>query len=120
MPLQENATVTKVVDPGAASGVGSDDWDAAADAPTEKWTGSVRAYYREKIDRRPGVDVLVIRTLIIDTADYDDLGIDTDDIVTFTVDGAAQTTGTAALVSVARLAGIASDLQTTRIELAAA
>lgn len=115
MPAQANATVTAV----AGAGV-RDDWDAPAAAGGAKWSGSVRAYYRERVDRQSGgdgVNIAVARSLIIDTADYDALGIDTDDVVTFTRDGGAEQTGTAKAVAPARLAGIPRDLQTTRIEL---
>lgn len=116
MPPQANATVTLATGAGVA-----DDWDRPADAGDPKWSGSVRAYYREKVDRiasAGAVNVLVRRTLWLDTADVDAMALDTDDVLTFTVDGAAAaSTGTAKTLARARLAGIPSSLQTTRIDL---
>lgn len=117
-PPQTNATLTAIAGAGAA-----DDWDRPASAGASKWTGSIRAYYREKVDRvangQGGVDVLVRRTLWVETADLPD-ELDTDDALTFRVDGdAADQIGTARTVARSRLpaAGVPSALQTTRMDL---
>lgn len=118
MPPQTNATVTAV----AGSGSG-DDWDRPAVAGGAKWAGVIRAYYREATDRVAAgaggtVDVAVRRELIVDTAALDELGLDTDDVVTFHVDGyPAESTGTARTIRRASLANIEPSLQTAKITL---
>lgn len=115
MPPQSNATVTAV----AGSGV-RDDWDAPAAAGAAKWSGRVRAYFRSRVDRQgggDGVNIALARSLIVDTADFDAMALDTDDVVTFTPDGGAEQTATAKAIAPARLAGVPRDLQTTRIEM---
>lgn len=117
MPPQSNATVTAVVGSGKA-----DDWDRPAAAGGAKWAGSVRAYYREATDRATiegAVNVLERRELILDSADLDAMALDTDDVITFRVDGAAAAeTGTAKAIRAARLAGVPRGLQTARVTLA--
>lgn len=116
MPAQTNAVITRV----AGSGT-SDDWDRPAAAGGEKWSGLKRAYYREATDRLRGdgaVDVAVRRELILDTAALDELGVDTDDLITFHVDGRpADTVGTARAIRRSQLAGVAAGLQTSKITL---
>jgi hypothetical protein len=115
MPPQTNATATA-----GAGGGRRDDWDVSAAAGAAKWAGEVRAYFRERVDRQSGgdgVNIAAARSLIIDSADFDAMALDTDDVVTFQPDGAGQQTGTAKASAPARLAGIPRDLQTTRIEL---
>lgn len=117
MPPQVNATVTAVV--GAGTG---DDWDRPAEAGAVKWTAGARVYYRETTDRvrgaTGGLDILERRELILDTADVDAMGLDTDDFITFTVDGDASVrTGSAKSIRRARLAGIPRALQTAKVVL---
>lgn len=124
MPAQVNATLTGVTGATAASG-GRDNYyepegpPDADEGAVKLADGDVAAYYRERIDRVQGpngVDVLTRRTLIIDSVDFRDLGIDTDDVLT--IDGPAGTfTARAQAVAVAELDGIPRDLATTRIEL---
>lgn len=125
MPPQTNATLTLVAGAGTA-----DDWDRPGGAGPEKWAGEVRGYYRERTDRERGdqaVDVLVRRELIIDTADLDAINLaagddgelDTDDLVTFRVDGAGDDVVIAVKnVRAARLAGVSASLQTAKLTLA--
>jgi hypothetical protein len=131
-PPQVNATLTSITGATAATG-GRDDWDAArtavaagggaqpaepADAGPVKWTGAVRCYYRPVLERTAG-DMVERRTLIIPTTIALAAGLDTDDVVTFTVDGdATPTSARARMVSTPRLAGIPDSLQTARLELA--
>ena len=116
MPAQANATVTAIAGAGVA-----DDWDRAGGAGAVKWNGSARAYYRERADRQAGADstdVLTKRELVLDVADVDAMGLDLDDVLTFTVDGrAGALTGTARTVPRPRLAGVPRGLQTSRIIL---
>lgn len=115
MPPQTNATITKVAGAGTR-----DDWDRPAAAGPDKWLGEVRGYYSEKL-RRLVVDgatqIVNARTLVLDTTDFDGMALDTDDVVTFTPDGQAQSTGQAQAISRAALDAIPRELQTTRIEL---
>jgi hypothetical protein len=125
MPPQTNATLKLV----AGAGV-SDDWDRGSSAGPEKWAGEVRGYYRERTDReRTGeaVDVLVRRELIIDVDDLDAINaaaagdgeLDTDDLVTFRVDGAAADVAIPVKsIRAARLAGVTAGLQTAKLTLA--
>lgn len=116
MPPQTNAAVTRVAGSGSA-----DDWDRPAAAGGQKWAGVIRAYYREATDRRAGegaVDVAVARELIVDTAALDELGLDTDDVITFRVDGAgAETTGVARAIRRSQLEGVPRDVATSKITL---
>lgn len=124
MPPQVNATLTHVAGAGEGGGTLGDFGHAEAGGPVapgaSKWTGILAAYYSEKtvvVAGADGPDQLLQRTLIIDTGDVADL-IDTDDVLTFALDGGAPQTGTAAMISRARLAGIPAELQTTRLTLA--
>lgn len=118
-PAQANATVSEVSDAGVA-----DDWDRPAGAGASKWLGSVRAYYRESVDRVAGeerVDVLGRRTLILTTADVDAMELDTDDRIAFAIDGVPGTQyAKARVITRSRLAGMPASVQTTRVELDAA
>lgn len=115
MPPQVNAVVTAVVGAGIA-----DDWDVPAAAGPAKWAGEASAYLRERVDRIATGDsynVFVKRTLFLDTADVDAMGLDTDDLITFTPQGRPAQTSPAKAIAPARLAAIPTNLQTTRIEL---
>lgn len=117
MPAQVNATVTII----SAAGT-PDDWDRAAAAGIEKWSGEARAYYRERAAREPGAagaeNVYTKRELIVDVADVLEMELDTDDVITFTVDGRSGTfTGTARTIPTPQLAGVPRALQTSRIIL---
>lgn len=128
MPPQVNATVTKVAAATGGAG-GRDNWDEtlAAGAPDEpagagaqKWAGTVAAFLEEKVDRVPGpngVDVLERRRLHVDAADARAIGVDTDDVVTFTDPAGVQRTARVIVAAYAELAGIPAELQTTRLEL---
>lgn len=122
-PLQTNATVTRVTDATAAMG-GLDDWDSAPSEPATsgaaKWTGSERAYLKVETVREQGpdgVNVLVRRTLIVQAAAARLMGVDTDDVITFTGPDGTQATATASAISISELAGIDPRLQTARLEL---
>jgi hypothetical protein len=116
MPVQENATVTAVAGAGVA-----DDWDRSASAGAEKWSGEARAYYRERTERAPGegtVDVFLRRELILETRTVLAMTLDTDDVITFTIDGRAGTfTGRAKTIPVTTLAGFPPALTTSRVVL---
>lgn len=116
MPPQVNATILKVTGQGTA-----DDWDRPAAAGADKWNGRVRAYYREATDRavvENAVNVLVRRELILDVADLDLMGLDTDDTITFRADNAsADDAGQAKAIRTARLAGVPRGLQTAKVTL---
>lgn len=127
-PLQANATVTAVKTASAATG-GRDDWDTQegvepAGAEAAKWSGTELAYYREAIDKVDG-NVLVRRTLYLQTAAARTMGIDTDDVITFTGPDGVERKATAVLVAYAdptragELGGLVSDsrIATTRLEL---
>lgn len=140
-PPQANATILRVgaraaVPAGGGAGV-VDDWDQDVEVPDvdpgdelepgDKWRGAageVRAYYREATDRVTGagaVDVHERRELILLTADLEELGIDTDDVVTFLVDGEdGEQSGTAEAVRRSKLAGMPSSVQTAKLTLSAA
>jgi len=119
-PPQANAVVTLVKGKGASSG---DDWDTAGAGAVgpQKWASAARAYYRETTDRVTGagaLDVLVRRELILETADVDAMALDTDDVVTFTLDGeAGARQGSAKTIRRTKLAGVPRPLQTTLIVL---
>jgi len=115
MPPQVNATLTQVQGAGTV-----DDWDTPAAAGSVKWSGDADAYYREKLERLADageVNVLVHRTLWIDTRDARDAGLDTDDVLTFTNPAGVSQTAKAIAVAYSELDGIPRDLQTTRIDL---
>lgn len=129
MPLQVNATLTAVTGASAATG-GRDDWDESPGLPTidapSKWTGSEDAYLLERrrnVWTPDGIDVVDERALIIDSDLAVTIGIDTDDVLTFTGPTGATYTARAASVAVrvAQAAGapqrVANGLQTTRIDL---
>lgn len=129
MPPQSNATVTAVGQARAEAGGAVDDWDVQTAAPAVgtpaaaalvKWSGSVRGYYREATTRETdngSTNVLLKRELIIDTADALAMGLDTDDLITFTVDGRGARTARAGMIPTPQLAGIPGSLQTARIRL---
>lgn len=125
MPPQVNATLTRVAGATAATG-GRDDWDEPAGqepagAGAQKWTGAEEAYLREKVERiRDGQTVtnVTVRTLIIDTSVYRAIGIDTDDVVTYTGPDGEEQSSTCEAIAASELAGIPLALQTTRLELA--
>lgn len=130
MPPQANATVTAVGEAHAETGGAVDDWDVQVAAPAGgspaalalvKWTGSVRAYYRETGERvsvNGTTDVRIKRELIIDTADALELEVDTDDVITFTVDDRpGPLTGRAVVIPTPSMAGVPRALQTARIRL---
>lgn len=131
MPLQANATVTRLDRSSGPAGVTeAGDWDVdTGDAPvapaTEaaaKWAGTVRAYYRETGDRLEGdgeVNILVRRELRLDTADVDRLELDTNDVITFTVDGETETTGVAKAIRRSKLNGVRTGIQTSLVVLEA-
>lgn len=128
MPLQHNATVTRLDRSGGGQAVPAGDWDRdTGDEPgatDAKWSGAVRALYRETTDRvddgQGGVNVLTRRELVIDTADVDALELDTNDVLTFTVDGEEdERIGQAKSIPRPRLAGVRRALQTARVVLEA-
>lgn len=116
MPPQTNATVTAVAGQGAP-----DDWDRPAAAGAAKFAGAIRGYYRESLVEVRGngtVDVVLRRELVIDNDDVDLLELDTDDVLTFTVDGdPTPRSASAATIPRRRLAGVPRYLQTSRIIL---
>lgn len=122
MPPQVNAHLVTITQATAAAG-DRDDWDnpgvEPAGAGDAKWSGDVAAYYAEKLVRVVVGDelrVFTARTVIIDSADYRTLALDTNDVVT--IDGpAGAIQGRAVAIKVAELEGIPAGLQTTRIEL---
>jgi hypothetical protein len=125
VPPQVNATVTAVTGASAAAGR-RDDWDNPGQEPAggaaAKWAGDIAAYYREKTDRADNggtLNIFTRRTLIIDTADYRAMQLDSDDVITFTHSGVVEHAA-AVSIAVAELDGIPPELQTTRIELAPA
>lgn len=117
MPLQANATVTRV-----AEQARPDDWDVAGGAGAEKWAGAIRGYYRAKLVEVRGegtVTTILRRELILNIDDVDTLELDTNDVLEFTVDGeAAAQAGRAETIPRARHATVRADLQTSRIVLA--
>lgn len=115
MPPQANATVTLVKGSGQR-----DDWDRPGAAGADKWAGTARAYYREATDRDRSsgeLNVATRRELIVETALLDEAGIDTDDLITFTVDGAGETTGVAKSIRRSALNGVPPSLQTSKLTL---
>lgn len=115
MPPQTNATVLRVAGAGRA-----DDWDVPAAAGADKWAGQARAYLREATDRvvaDGAVNVALRRELVLDTADVDVMGLDTDDTIEFRRDGGELELGKARAIRAARLAGVPSSLQTAKVTL---
>lgn len=118
MPPQTNATVTAVTGQGRP-----DDWDTAAVAGEAKWEGEARAYYRESLVelRNPTAGTVTVTTrreLILDYEDVAIMELDTDDVLTFVVDGAAAPTSASASTIPRRLLGaVPRALQTSRIIL---
>ena len=115
MPPQVNAHVTRVVGQGTA-----DDWDRPASDGAQKWVGRAAAYYREKVDRvtdgAGSVNVLVRRTVWVDTSDLDAMALDTDDVITIEPDGRPAITSPARTIARSALAD-APTVSTTRIDL---
>lgn len=114
MPAQVNAELVKVVGAGVA-----EDWDRVGQAGAVKFTGSIPAYLRERVDRVSDgqtVNILERRTVWIDTADARALGIDTDDVVTIRARG-QEYTASAVAVARSELDGLSRFIQTTRIDL---
>lgn len=114
--LMPNATVT------AVRGGGSRDEWTAAPAGLDKWTGSARGYYREREVRETGPGGATNRTLkrelVLTLADVTELGLDTDDVLTFTVDDLDEVLeGRAAIIPRLPGPGIPAALQTSRIVL---
>lgn len=124
MPPQVNAQLLAVSGADPESG-GKDDWDNPVDptdppSGTSKWAGSADAYYSESIRRVSNgdtVDLVQVRALIIDTHIARDIGIDTDDVLTFTDPAGVERRARAAVIRRSQLAGIPAQLQTTRLEL---
>lgn len=121
MPPQVNARVTAIHHGGIP-----DDWDRPAEAGAQKWAGDLPAYYREKVDRvttAGGVNVIVRRTLWVDTAPLRRAGLldgdeplDTDDVITFAGPSGDEVRLPAIAVAASELAG-AAPVSTTRIDL---
>lgn len=132
MPPQVNATITRVQAATAATG-GRDDWDESmanvaapaepAGAGAEKWAGTAKAFLEEKASRSfeaGNDDVLERRILHVDSVDARAMGLDTNDVITFTDPAGIVRQATAAAIAIAELAGIPRELQTATIELRAA
>lgn len=116
MPPQSNATVTDVHGQGTR-----EDWDTPAGAGAGKWAGQARAYYRETLDRVTGngtVTVITRRELIVDYADVAAMALDTDDVITFELDGdPTPRAGQAKAIPRKLLGAVPRALQTSRIVL---
>jgi hypothetical protein len=126
-PPQANATISKVTAATAATG-GRDDWDTSTvTTPAEpagsgavKWTGAARCYYRERTVKSAAggeLNVELSRTVILETAAFDAMTLDTDDVLTLERDGKAPLTARASVIERRALARIPAHLQTTRLEL---
>lgn len=118
-PPQANATITLVRGAGVA-----DDWDQPGGVGAPKFAGEIRAYYRATTTRAaapgapPATAILTKRELIVTMDALDEIGLDTDDVITFRLDGAdTDATGTAQAIPYRRLAGIPASLQTSRVRL---
>lgn len=129
MPPQVNATLTAVVQATAAQGA-REDWEGAfhgtpgshepAGAGAAKWSGSVDAFLLETTDRvsgPDGVDVYERRRLYIDAADARTIGLDTNDVITFTGPDGNARQAIAVNIDIAELDGIPRELQTATLEL---
>lgn len=116
---QTNATLLAVTGRGS-----SGDWDRPGVAGAAKWAGRARAYYRDSLDRvQQGetVNVLKRRELIVEAAVVRESGMDTDDLLTFRIDGqAGDVTARARVIPLRELAGIPSGLSSSRVILDAA
>lgn len=115
-PLQSNATLTKVSVPGAK------DWDEPAGAENQKWApeGGERVYFRQRVERHVdngAVNVLQIRELILGGDSTAIEHIDTDDVLTFNLDGQDAQAGKASIITPTALAGMAPELATATIVL---
>lgn len=114
-PPQHNATVVRVRGAGTA-----DDWDRPAGPGAIKWQGEARAYYREDTTRLTAAgatNIVTKRELIVTMDTLDELQLDSDDLITFTPDGAEETTATPQSIPRVRLAGLPRALQTSKIRL---
>lgn len=115
-PVETNATLTEVRGGGSSEEPGS---RRAAGADAAKFAGEARVYYREKRERvtsGQGSDVIVRRTLIVDSRE----GIDwhDGDEVDFTPDDRPPAKGTVQTIEAAQSRPYAgSGVETTRVEL---
>lgn len=115
-PPQHNATVTDL-----RGGGTRDEWSGGA-AGAAKWAGSVRGYYREREVRAQGpggaTSPALKRELVLELADVVAMDLDTDDVLTFTVDDLpGPLEGRAAVIPRLPLAGVPGGLQTSRVVL---
>lgn len=134
-PLQTNATLTAVTTATAATG-GRDDWDETegvepTGAGTSKWSGSEPVYYRESFDKLDG-NVYVRRTLWLQNQTARTIGIDSDDVLTFTAPSGISVTATVTLLAYADAGSkgqagyalgprrVSPGIETCRLELTAA
>lgn len=115
-PLQTNSRLTAVHTQATAP-----DWDRPGNGGAEKWAGDERAYYRESRERITGdagaTTAVLMRTLIIGVDGAALEHIDNDDVLTFELDTGETMTATARTITTARLAGLSSSIQTSRIVL---
>jgi hypothetical protein len=113
-PPQTNARLVNV-----ARAATADDWDVdVATAAGAKWSGSIAAYYRERVDRVNAggeLNVLTRRTAWVSTGELPDV-LDTDDVVTLELDDGRTITSPARTVARSHLAGLET-VATTRIDL---
>jgi hypothetical protein len=110
---QTNARLTRIAGAGTAA-----DWDLPGAAGAEKWSGDADAYYsekRERVYRGGDTDLVLRRTLIVESRFVDQL--DNDDLVTFTYQGAEQSAAVK-LIERRDLEDMPADLRTTRLTLA--
>ena len=119
---QENATLTKVTQGTAAKGA-RDDWDDPGTEPdgagATKWEGEEPAYYLDTVKREwtgQGVNVVKVRALIIPSALARSIGVDTNDVITFTAP-AGDLVAVAQQVRISELEEIPAELQTARLDL---
>lgn len=115
-PPQSNGDLVSVDRAGGAV----DDWDAGvpAGAAGNKWAGSIRVYYREKVDRVDAggeLNVLTRRTAWASTGELP-ADLDTDDVVTLELDDGRTITSPARTVARSSLPGLEA-VSTTRIDL---
>lgn len=118
---QVNARLTAVGQATAAQNQ-RDDWheeagEEPAGAGASKWSGDEPAYYLEARERIGG-DLVDVRALIIETALAQTIGVDTNDVLTFTDPAGVERTVTATRIRVSAYAGAPSSHQTARLELA--
>lgn len=127
MPVQVNATLTAVAQPGATTG-DRDDWDTPG-TTTETGAGAVKwqadpgiapnAYYRETLDRAQvggDLNVTTRQVLYIDTALARLINVDTDDVLTFTDPAGVTRTAQASNVALREL-DVAPQVSSTRVDL---